>query len=168
MGNGYAITAVIGRREIMESAQSSFISSTFWTERIGPTAALATIGVMERTKSWETVTKIGIDIATRWDNLAQKYEIPISISGIKALPTFSFLSDKALEYKTLLTQEMLATGFLATTTVYASVSHTPELVERYFDSLDRVFAKIRKCEDGLDVSTLLKGPVAHSGFKRLN
>lgn len=90
MGNGYAITAVIGRREIMESAQSSFISSTFWTERIGPTAALATIGVMERTKSWETVTKIGIDIATRWDNLAQKYEIPISISGIKALPTFSF------------------------------------------------------------------------------
>ena len=41
LGNGYAITATIGRREIMEAAQCTFISSTFWTERIGPTAALS-------------------------------------------------------------------------------------------------------------------------------
>ena len=42
LGNGYSITAIIGRREVMEAAQSTFISSTFWTERIGPTAALKT------------------------------------------------------------------------------------------------------------------------------
>ena len=35
LGNGYAITAVVGRKEVMEVAQSTFISSTFWTERIG-------------------------------------------------------------------------------------------------------------------------------------
>ena len=94
--------------------------------------------------------------------------ISISPAGIKALPVFSLNSAKALEYKTLLTQEMLARGFLATTSFYASVAHTPELVERYFDNLDEVFKTISKCEDGLDVMTLLKGPVAHSGFKRLN
>ena len=168
MGNGYAITSVIGRREIMESAQTSFISSTFWTERIGPVAALKTLEVMERTKSWEIVTEIGIDVTNRWRDLARKYEISISLSGIKALPVFSFTGAKALEYKTLLTQEMLARGFLATTSLYASVAHTPELVDRYFDNLDGVFETIRKCEDGLDVTTLLKGPVVHSGFTRLN
>ena len=168
MGNGYAITAVIGRREIMESAQTSFISSTFWTERIGSVAALKTLEVMERTKSWEIVTEIGIDVTNRWRDLARKYEISISLSGIKALPVFSFTGAKALEYKTLLTQEMLARGFLATTSLYASVAHTPELVDRYFDNLDGVFETIRKCEDGLDVMTLLRGPVVHSGFKRLN
>ena len=168
MGNGYAITAVIGRREIMESAQSSFISSTFWTERIGPVAGLKTLEVMERTESWNIITEIGKDVSTRWSNLAEKCEIQILISGIKALPTFSFSGDKALEYKTLLTQEMLSKGFLASTSLYASVAHTPELIDRYFDSLDAVFKTIRKCEDGLDVMNLLKGPVAHSGFKRLN
>ena len=168
MGNGYAITAVIGRREIMESAQTSFISSTFWTERIGPVAALKTLEVMERTKSWEIVTEIGIDVTNRWRDLARKYEISISLSGIKALPVFSFTGANALEYKTLLTQEMLARGFLATTSLYASVAHTPDLVDRYFDNLDGVFETIRKCEDGLDVMTLLRGPVVHSGFKRLN
>ena len=59
LGNGYAITAVIGRRDIMEFAQSSFISSTFWTERLGPTAALKSLEVMERERSWEKVSNIG-------------------------------------------------------------------------------------------------------------
>jgi glutamate-1-semialdehyde 2,1-aminomutase len=63
---------------------------------------------------------------------------------------------------------MLAKGFLATTSLYASVAHTPKLLDSYFENLDLVFALIRKCEDGLDIQTLLKGPVAHSGFKRLN
>ena len=53
LGNGYAITAVIGKDEIMSEAQESFISSTFWTERVGPTAALATLKEMKRTRSWK-------------------------------------------------------------------------------------------------------------------
>ena len=56
IGNGYALTAVLGRRSIMESAQSTFISSTFWTERIGPTAALATLELMQKKKSWQIIT----------------------------------------------------------------------------------------------------------------
>ena len=59
IGNGYALTAVVGRREVMEAAQKTFISSTFWTERIGPTAALKTLEVMKRVKSWEIITDLG-------------------------------------------------------------------------------------------------------------
>ena len=70
LGNGYAITATIGRREIMEAAQSTFISSTFWTERIGPTAALKTLEVMERVKSWDTITETGLAIRQSWQHLA--------------------------------------------------------------------------------------------------
>ena len=168
MGNGYAITAVIGRREVMESAQTSFISSTFWTERIGPTAGLKTLEVMERTKSWEIVTKIGRDVSARWQSLANDHQIAITTAGLAALPSFAFSGLNAAAYKTLLTQEMLSKGFLATTSFYASVAHTSGLLDAYFDSLAEVFALIQKCQDGLDVHTLLNGPIAHTGFKRLN
>ena len=43
IANGYAMAAVIGKKEYMNSAQETFISSTNWTERIGPVAAIATI-----------------------------------------------------------------------------------------------------------------------------
>ena len=43
LGSGYAINAVIGKKELMKKAENTFISSTFWGERIGYTAALSTI-----------------------------------------------------------------------------------------------------------------------------
>jgi glutamate-1-semialdehyde 2,1-aminomutase len=168
MGNGYAITAVIGRREIMESAQTSFISSTFWTERIGPTAGLKTLEVMERIKSWEIITKIGLQVSSQWKSLAADHQLSIATSGLSALPSFLFLGKNSAAYKTLFTQEMLARGYLATTSLYASIAHTRELLDSYFENVDSVFRLIRKCEDGLDVHSLLKGPIAHSGFRRLN
>jgi glutamate-1-semialdehyde 2,1-aminomutase len=168
LGNGYAITATIGRREIMEAAQSTFISSTFWTERIGPSAALATLNAMEKEKSWEQITKIGVDVTKRWQNLAVKHDLDITTFGLPALTGFSFNYKDALVYKTLLTQEMLKLGYLAGTNLYVSTAHTPRIVDDYFDSLDKVFALIRECVDGKDVFSLLNGPVCHSGFKRLN
>lgn len=168
LGNGYAITATIGRREVMEAAQSTFISSTFWTERIGPSAALKTLEVMEREKSWETITKTGLDIAARWKSLATSHGLKISTNGLPALTGFSFDSENALAYKTLITQEMLSKGYLAGTSVYVSTEHTPEIVDTFFNHLNGVFKLVRECEDGKDVNQLLKGPVCHAGFKRLN
>ena len=168
LGNGYGITATIGRREVMEAAQSTFISSTFWTERIGPTAALKTLEVMERVKSWEQITKTGIDITSRWKALAAKYELPMVTNGIPAISSFGFSSENALAYKTLVTQEMLAKGYLASTLIFVCTEHTPEIIDSYFVNLDPVFALVKECEDGRDVMSLLKGPVCHGGFKRLN
>ena len=169
LGNGYAITAVVGKRSVMEAAQNTFISSTFWTERIGPTAALKTLEIMEKTKSWEIITKIGKSVQDRWSNLASLHKVNIVISGIPSLSSFTFSSPNHQAYKTFLTQEMLKKGFLAGTSFYASIAHKEKYLERYFDELDSVFEKIKKFElHQLHVSNFLKGPIVHSGFKRLN
>jgi len=168
LGNGHAITAIIGRREVMENAQSSFISSTFWTERIGPTAALKTLEVMERLKSWELITETGEKITQRWKTLAERYGLKITTSGMPALTSFSIDSPNMLEYKTLITQEMMHKGFIAGTSVYVCIEHTDQIIENYLVELESIFKLIKDCEDGLDVKSLLKGPVCHDGFKRLN
>ncbi len=168
MGNGYAITAVIGRLEVMEAAQSTFISSTFWSEGIGPAAALKTLEVMEETESWEQITEAGKTIRERWRKLAFRHGLNITITGLSALPNLSFRSSRNLEYRTLITQEMLKKGILATNVVYLCTEHTEEVVDEYFDHLDQIFGLIRQCEDGLDVNELLEGRVCQSGFRRLN
>ncbi|MHB1130372.1 MAG: aminotransferase class III-fold pyridoxal phosphate-dependent enzyme, partial [Ilumatobacteraceae bacterium] len=168
LGNGYAITAVIGRREIMEAAQTSFISSTFWTERIGPTAALKTLEVMDRLRSWDYITNTGREITKRWATLAEKHQLGIVTSGLPALTSFAFSSKDTLAYKTLITQEMLKQGFLATTSIYVCTEHTPNIIDEYFERLDPIFATIQECEHGRDVLSLLNGPVCDSGFRRLN
>jgi glutamate-1-semialdehyde 2,1-aminomutase len=168
LGNGYGITATIGKREVMEAAQTTFISSTFWTERIGPTAALKTLEVMERVKSWETITQVGLNIRQSWQKLADKHGLKVDHWGLPSLTGFTFQSPNALAYKTLITQEMLAKGYLAATSVYVCTEHTPEIVANYFEALEPIFALIKECEEGRDVMSLLKGPVCHGGFKRLN
>ena len=168
IGNGYAISACIGRREFMQAAQKTFISSTFWTERIGPAAALKTLEVMKRVKSWETITQIGSNVSSKWQDLADKHNLSINTWGLSALSGYTFNSPDALSYKTLITQEMLKKGYLATNSVYACIEHTQDLVNGYFSELDPIFAIIKECEDGRDVKSLLEGPLCHNGFKRLN
>jgi glutamate-1-semialdehyde 2,1-aminomutase len=168
LGNGYAVTAVLGKREVMQAAEKSFISSTFWTERIGSSAALATLKAMDKEKSWEKITSMGEEINKEWIKLSQEYELPITVSGLTALTTFTFKSKNALAYKTLITQEMLKKGYLAATAVYVCTAHTPEIIKTYLENLKPLFQTIKECEEGRDIMTLLEGPIAHGGFKRLN
>ena len=168
MGNGYAITATIGRREIMEAAQTSFISSTFWTERIGPSAALKTLEVMEKLKSWELITTLGDSIKLGWQGLAEKHGLKVNLWGLPALSGFTLVSEQALAYKTLISQEMLTKGYLAGNSVYTCIEHTPEIIAQYLYDLDSVFSLIAECEAGRNIKSLLKGPICHAGFKRLN
>ncbi len=168
LGNGYAITSIIGRREIMEAAQSTFISSTFWTERIGPTAALATLEVMAEEKSWEQITATGNAIMDRWRDLAVSHGLTIKIAGLPAIASFSFEGDNAQAYKTLITQEMLAQGYFSSNLIFSSLPHTNLVIEGYFEKLDPIFGLIKECEKGRDVMELLNGEICHSGFRRLN
>ncbi len=168
LGNGYAITAIIGRSTIMDAAQTTFISSTFWTERIGPTAALKTLEVMERERSWEKVTATGNRLRHHWQELASNHGLTIKHNGLPALAGFTFQSPKSLEYKTLITQEMLKKGYLAATSCYSSLAHTSDVIEPYLEALDGVFALIAECESGRSIEDMLESRVCHSGFKRLN
>lgn len=170
LGNGYAINAVIGKREVMEAAQTTFISSTFWTERIGPAAGVATLKVMEEIRSWETINNIGEDVAKRWKSLAENKKIDIQVTGLPALAAFSFNHENALVYKTYITQQMLENGILSSNSVYACIDHSKELLDKYFDLLDTLFDEIStdQYREESQIKNQLKGPVCHSGFKRLN
>ena len=169
IGNGYALTAVVGKKSVMEAAQSTFISSTFWTERIGPTAALATLEIMEREKSWETITATGLKMQKGWKDLANSHGLDITVSGIPAMTNYGFNSENAATYKTFITQEMLKKGYLASTNFYACTAHRDEHLNAYLNDLDGIYETIAKCEsEVLNSNDLLEGPVCHSGFKRLN
>ena len=164
LGNGYAINAIIGKKSIMKSSSTSFISSTFWTERIGPSAALETLEVMEKNKSWEVITSIGKKIKKKWADISKSHKIAINIQGIHAIPNFFFQSEKNIMYKTLITQEMLKKKILASNVIYCCIAHEEKILQKYFNTLNEVFYKIskvekdeKKIEDYLETETCLSG-----------
>ena len=168
LGNGYAINAIIGKKRFMQYAEKTFISSTFWTERIGPTAALKTLEVMERIKSWKIITKKGEYIKKKWKLLANKYNLSIEFQGLPAISSFFIKSKNFLQYKTLISQELLKDSILASNVIYFSTEHSKEDIERYLISLEKVFKLIAECEDGKDIKTLLNTPACYNSFERLN
>jgi glutamate-1-semialdehyde 2,1-aminomutase len=123
---------------------------------------------MERERSWEQITSMGLQLRRRWQDLADRHGLTISHNGLPALTGFAIQSENALEYKTLITQEMLKRGYLAATSCYVCLAHTQEVIEAYLGELESVFALIAECEQGRPVAELLEGPVCHGGFKRLN
>jgi glutamate-1-semialdehyde 2,1-aminomutase len=167
LGNGHPIGAIIGTRKAMESADRSFISSTYWTESVGYVAAIATLKKMREIKIWDHVDKIGNLVFKAWKEKADKHGLDISIGGYPCLAHFTYNHKKAAVLKTLYTQLMLERGFLGNTAIYPTAAHTEEIVEKYSEAIDEVFriqaGAIRKGR----ADELLKGPVCHSGFKRL-
>jgi glutamate-1-semialdehyde 2,1-aminomutase len=166
LGNGYAITAVIGRGEVMQAAQQTFISSTFWTERIGPTAALAAIAEMETSGAPDHIHRIGESVQSTWLELAASTGLPMTVGGLPALASFSLHERDPLTIKTYVTSRMLDQGYLAGPNLYASIAHTPVILEGYFTALTPVFQEIAQCDDQELLARLPDG-LAQSGFKRL-
>lgn len=167
MSNGYPMAAIIGISDVIQAAQDSFISSTYWTERIGSTAALATIRKHQRCNVSEHLIRIGKRIQFGWSSVAEQHGLKITISGIPPLAHFSFDYENGQAIRTLFTQEMLEKGFLATDAFYASYAHQDHHIERYLKALDETFAAIAEAIERKEVEKLLKGPIAHSGFRRL-
>lgn len=168
MSNGFPMAAVIGKKEIMQKAQETFISSTYWTERIGPTAALATIKKMQKENVPEYLEKIGLEIKQGLAELAKKHSINLKIEGKPALMHISFDYPNSQAVRTLFTQEMLKRGVLAIGAVYVSLAFQEKHVQEYLVACDEVFALLKKAIEQNEVEKLLEGPVAHTGFQRLN
>jgi glutamate-1-semialdehyde aminotransferase len=152
----------------MDVAQDSFISSTYWTERVGPAAAMATINKMRRRNVPAHLCRIGKLITEGWIKLAEDNGLRMNVMGIPSLATLKFdHGDINQALYTLFTQEMLKRGILASKSVYVSYSHTKEHVRRYLANVDAVFKLMAGAIEKADVREMLKGPVAHEGFKRL-
>jgi glutamate-1-semialdehyde aminotransferase len=169
MGNGFAISAVVGRHEVMDSAQETFISSTFWTERVGFAAALKTIEVLVREKVWEHLIAMGTIIGDGWESLARKHGIKLHITDFKPLITMKLeYAELNSAIETLFTQEMLKRGYLAAPSVYVSYAHDNAVIEEYLNVVDEVFAILAKAVDNNTVEDSLETRVKDQGFKRLN
>lgn len=168
ISNGYPMAAIIGRKNIMDAAQKTFISSSYWTERIGPVAALATLKKIRNKNVPAYLKKIGKMIGDGWLKLAGKHNLRIKIEGPAAVITFSFdYGDDNQLLRTIFTQEMLKQGFLAGSSVYVSLAHKETQVKKYLEEVDKVFALLKRGAENEALKTMLKGPVAHGGFQRL-
>ena len=169
LGNGYAITAILGKEKIMKSANNTFISSTFWTERIGSVAALKTLEVMKEQKSWTKINLIGLKIKKKWKKLFKKYNLSVSIRGINSLLNFIFKSKNHQIYKTLITQEMIRDKILATNAIYPCVKHSNSILNKYFKSLEKVLKIISMCENqGHDIKKFMRTKMSNKDFYRFN
>ncbi|HMB55412.1 MAG TPA: aminotransferase class III-fold pyridoxal phosphate-dependent enzyme, partial [Thermoanaerobaculia bacterium] len=139
MSNGYPMAAVIGRRPVMEAAQGTFISSTYWTESIGPAAALATIAKHRDADVPRHLVAVGERLTAGWREAAAAAGLEIAFDGIPPLAGFSFPGDEAPALTTLFIQQMLRRGFLASTHVYAMLAHRDDDVSAYLEAVGEAF-----------------------------
>lgn len=169
MSNGYPMAAIIGRREVMQAAQDSFISSTYWTERVGPVAALATLKKMKKINAPQKIKRAGNLVRVGWTVLAKKHGLNITLGGMVPISSFSFQYGKDSQaLKTLFVQEMLDRGFLATNMFFASCAHTDAHINKYLRAVDKTFSALAQAITAKTIYKKLRGPEAHTGFARLN
>tara|TARA_R110002153_G_scaffold214330_1_gene366924 strand:- start:3799 stop:5100 length:1302 start_codon:yes stop_codon:yes gene_type:complete len=169
LGNGYAISAIVGKTEVMDKAQDTFISSTFFTERVGFVAALSTINKLTSNKVWEHLSTLGEYTGNEWEKLANKHNLNIKITDFKPLITFKFqYGDLNASLYTLFIQEMLKKGYLASNSIYLSYSHKHVDIQKYLRIVDEVFEYIKHCIDNNNVLNALHTKIKSEGFKRLN
>ena len=165
LGNGYPISAVIGTRNVMDSAQDTFISSTMWTERTGFAAALATLEKMQADNIQPYLVSVGEQIKRGWEKISSATGVKIKTSGLASIPNFSFDYDNNMELLTYFNQEMLKSGFLTSGMTAATISYTDKIINNYLENVERVFFRIANLD--FKVVKHLKGPVKHSTFARL-
>ena len=168
LGNGYAISAIVGKKNIMQAAQDSFISSLNWSERIGFVAAIKTLEIISRDKTWKHIKFIGKLIKQGWLRLSERHNINLKVTDFEPLITMKFNYghlNKSLE--TFFTQEMLKKKYLASTSVYVSTAHSKKIIEVYLKNCDQVFKKMRKLMLSNRIKQNLETRTREDGFKRL-
>ena len=168
LGNGYAITCVLGKKKYMKAAEKSFMSSTFWSERVGFLASIKTLDILQKKSPYAGLIKIGKMLNKSWMDLAKKYNLEIKISGIETITNFTFQSKNNLMYKTFITQEMLKKGYLASNVVYLNICHTKKIINSYIKCLDSIFEQISLFEQGKIKKLPLVSPICISNFERIS
>jgi len=168
LGNGFPISAIIGRKEIMKAAETSFISSTMWTERIGFVAGVKTLEIIKRDNVYKNLVKYGLLINKMWKDAAEKSNLKIHISGIPPLTHITFLNEYPLESQTFYTQEMLKKGYLVGASIYATNAYSKLIIEEFGKHTQEIFIKLSELLKNNSLTENLEGRVIESGFKRLN
>ena len=167
MGNGYPIGAIIGKGEVMSIAEETFISSTYWTEDVGFSAAIATIKKHARCKVGDHIKELGMYFQREIKKIADNTGIKLTISGLPCFSAFTFDYPNSLAIKTLYVQEMLKKNILAKNALYLSYAHKRSDIDFYLENISEIFIVLNKAIEEKQVEELLLGPIVHTGFKRL-
>ena len=167
LGNGYPIAGVIGKKKYMDAAQQSFISSTFFTEDIGFTAAIATITKHKDCDVGNHINILGSYFQDELKQIGDETGIKITVSGLAAFSAWSFDYDNGSAIKTLYIQKMLGRHILAKNAFYLSYAHKKDDVDFYLGHIREVFTELVKLIETNEIESNLLGPIAHTGFKRL-
>ena len=167
LGNGHPIAAVIGKTNVMEAAQETFVSSTYWTDGVGPAAALAFLKVCRETDVAGHVRGIGERFREACASLAKKHCLPLTLGGYPALTSLGFSHPSGAALLTLFTVRMLSRGFLAGSGFYPTLAHSLAHVEAFAGAADEIFAELALAIARDDIESRLGGPVKHGGFARL-
>ena len=170
ISNGHPMAAIIGRRRVMDTAQTSFISSTYWTEGVGPTAALTTIKKLRSVNIAAHTDRVGGLMRQAWETCSKHSGVPVKLSGHNALLHLGFDHELAAALGTFFTIRMLEQGFLTGSGFYPSFAHTDRHVASYLAAAEPIFVEVADTIRKGDVLQRLKqlgSSVRHTGFARL-
>lgn len=171
LANGFAMSAVIGRAAVMEAAQGTFISSTFWTERIGPTAAVATIKRFREIDGPRLLDHAGGTVQRIWreQGAAAGLQVTAGPPDMKPLSSLAVKLDDpslAMPVRTLWCRLMLERGVLCNSAFYATCAHGDHELGLYEEACRSAFRELAAVIGSGKVRELA-GEVAHTGFQRL-
>ncbi len=169
ISNGFPFATIIGREQIMTDAEASFISSSYWTDGVGPAAALAVLEKMENLNVQELVWNKGLKFQKELRQLSASYPAcKILVSGMPASPTISFqLGELSLVAKNVYIRKMLEHGFLVSSIFYLMYVHEKSHLEQLLKALKIVFAAIEELIINKDLSIEPGVEESNKGFSRL-
>lgn len=172
MANGYPISAVAGRKEIMEQIEHGvFVSTTFGGDSISMAAALATIEILEQPGFYEHIEKIGNIQRDGIASLIKKYDLGdvLSVSGMPAHAGVSFEGHGSLSYldiQSVYSQTMIENGILVFAIYNLNKSHTEKEAKAYLEATDKAFALIKQAVEKDSLEGILRGGKVDPVFKR--
>lgn len=161
MANGYPLSAVVGRENIMTLMEEIFFSFTFGGEALSLAASLATMEKLQRQPILETIKVQGQKVLEGVQKLIKKYEMD-HILSITGHPSWSFLLFKDVgkynqyEIKTLFLQEVFKRGILTIGTHNISYSHSDNDLQKLFTVYDEVFPIIKDAVDKKELKKYLR------------
>lgn len=146
MSNGIPFAAVIGRDAVMEKAADCFISSSYWTDGLGPAAALAVLEKMERLGVFDDVWEKGTLFRSRLKEVVGRYpRCGVRIDGMPPNPLLTFQpasGTSASELKKYYIGAMCKRGFLVSSVYYLMLAHKQHHIDAFFEALESTFSEL--------------------------
>ena len=172
MGNGYAISAVAGRKDLLKQIEDGvFVSTTFGGDSISMAASLATIKILERPGFYKNINEIGRQQLDGLVKLVEKYDLKdiLSVTGLPEHAGLSFEGHGNLSYldiQSVYSQTMIQNGILIFALYNLNASHTEAEAAKYLEATDKAFALIREAVDKDSVEEIFLGGKVNPVFKR--